>query len=818
MVSTQLKKDVDTYYLAFNQIEILSDGKNIAAGKKVIAKDSEEKGRWSKSALTDGLEIRGANKRENKTLTARREFSVKPALERALIHISGMGHYELTVNGRKVGENLLTPGWTEYTKTSLYDSYDITEMLRQDAGNALGVILAGGMFNVRSERYVKFESPFRPLMLICQLRLEYADGTTEIIGTDKQWKLFGDGFITFSGMFGGEDYDARIAAQMKGWDASGFDDRLWIRANSVQGYGAKLKGASYAAPPLKTSETLTPLRIRQISSQVYVYDLGQNVSLMPRIRVRGPQGSSVRIIPSELTHDDGTVNRASCTRGKGEAWWEYTLNGDMNGEAWFPKFFYQGGRYLQVELTAAQDGGELPVVDYLEGVVVHTSSPVAGEFSCSNEMFNRVHMLIRWAQRSNLVSIITDCPHREKMGWLEQYHLNGPALRYSYDLARLYRKTFGDMADAQAASGLVPDICPEYVIFSDDFRDSPEWGSSVILAAWQQYEWTGDRTTLERYYPVMCRYVEYLRGQSKDLILQHSLGDWHDIGPRGPGRSQLTPNKLTATAMFYEDLKTLSDIALLLGKNEDVKRYADEASEVRKAYNKEFYNKEKGIYATGSQCANSISLVFGLAEPGERSRILDAIVKDVEEKGLTAGDVGYRYLLRALADEGRSDVIYAMNNQATKPGYGYQLAEGCTSLAEAWDGLKVWSQNHFMLGQINEWFHHDLAGIAPDVQAPGYKNIIIRPQPVDGVYWAKTTYQSPRGPVSSSWKKESGRFILDLNIPAGSTATVIMPSDGQVTDELRGVEATENQCIEELEDHIYNLQSGIYSLSVSFTY
>ena len=258
--------------------------------------------------------------------------------------------------------------------------------------------------------------------------------------------------------------------------------------------------------------------------------------------------------------------------------------------------------------------------------------------------------------------MIPDLPHREKLGCVDQYPLNCPPFSYISDLARLYKKTFGDMADAQAASGLVPNICPEYVIFSDDFRDSPEWGSSVILAAWQQYEWTGDKTALEWYYPVMCRYVDYLREQSKDLILQHSLGDWHDIGPRGPGRSQLTPNKLTATAMFYEDLRTLARIAFLLGKTEEAKQYDSEAAEVKTAYNKEFFNKERGIYATGSQCANSISLVFGLAESGDRLRILDAIVKDVEEKGLTAGDVGYRYLLRALADEGRSDGIYRWSN------------------------------------------------------------------------------------------------------------------------------------------------------------
>jgi hypothetical protein len=813
MVSTKLKPDGGKYYLAFFQIEALSDGKNVAAGCKVIAKDSYEKDRWSKSALTDGLEIRGANLRENATLSARREFPVKPALKRAIAHVSGLGQYELTINGRKAGENLLSPGWTTYEKTDLYDTYDVTSLLKQGAANAVGLLLAGGMYNVRTERYVKFESLFRPLMAICQIRMEYADGSVEFIGTDRQWKIFAGSPVTFSNVFGGEDYDARIAGQFVGWDAAGYPDGAWKAATVCSGPGGQLRGVSYAAPPLRTFETLTPLRINRINDHTLVYDLGQNVSLMPRIRVSGPEGSIVRMIPSELLKDDGTVNIGSFARGKGDVWWDYTLAGDASGETWFPKFFYMGSRYIQVELFPATEGGKLPVVDYLEGVVIHTSSPVAGEFSCSNEMFNRVYTLVRWAQRSNSVSVLTDCPHREKLGWLEQYHLNGPALRYNYDLAQLYKKTFGDMADAQTPEGLVPDIAPEYVVFSGGFHDSPEWGSSVILAAWQQYEWTGDKTVFQWYYPVMCRYADYLRGQAKDRILQHGLGDWYDIGPKGPGVSQLTPIQLTATATFYEDLRTLSAIAALLGKNDDAARYASEAAEVRKAYNAEFFNAEKGIYATGSQCANAISLVFGLPDAKDRPRILDAIVKDVQEKGLTAGDVGYRYLLRALADGGRSDVIYAMNNQAVKPGYGYQLAQGATALTEAWAGNRGSSQNHFMLGQINEWFYHDLVGISPDVNAPGFKNIIIRPQPVDGVNWAKATYQSPKGEVLVSWKKESGRFILELNIPAGATATVIMPVSGAVTDESKGVAAEKSEGIKAINTSVFELQSGIYKLS-----
>ncbi|MDR3297675.1 MAG: family 78 glycoside hydrolase catalytic domain [Prevotellaceae bacterium] len=809
IVATKLRQDNGKFYLALFQIEVVADGKNVAAGAKVSAKDSDESGMWSRQALTDGLEVRGANPGDNSSLLLRREFAVKPALKRALVHVSGLGHYELRVNGSKVGESLLTPGWTTYEKTVLYDTYDLTAMLHAGAKNAIGITLAGGMYNVRADgkRYVKFESLFHPLVASCHLQLDYADGSSETLLTDPQWRCSSAGAITFSNIFGGEDYDARIAAQMGKWDAPNYDDKAWKNAAVASGLGT-LRGASHAAPPMRTYETLTPLRLRQLKPDTLVYDLGQNASIMPRIRVRGPKGAVIKLTPSELLHSNGTLNRGSQTRGTYETFWQYTLNGDTDGELWMPQFFYHGARYLQATLLPAVAGGDLPAVEELEGVVVHSASPAAGEFACSNELFNRVHTLVRWAQRSNTMSVLTDCPHREKLGWLEQYHLNGPAMMYEFDLAQLFRKTFGDMADAQTTDGLVPDIAPEYVIFSNGFRDSPEWGSAFILAAWQQYLFTADLTVFQRYYPAMCRYASYLRSKAKDGILDFGLGDWYDVGPKGPGFAQLTPVALTATATFYEDLKTLSSIAALLGKADDAKRYADEAATLRRAYNSAFWDKVAGVYATGSQCANAISLVFGLAEPHDRDRIVSALVSDVDKKGLTAGDVGYRYLLRALADAGRSDVIYRLNNQSAKPGYGYQLAQGATSLPESWKAGKGSSHNHFMLGQINEWFYHDLAGIRPDAAAPGFRHIIIAPQPANGLQWATATYRSPYGDIVSSWKKEAGQFVLELSIPAGTTATVHFPNpDVAVADEALGIIS---------EKGVLELPSGTYKLLQKF--
>jgi hypothetical protein len=420
----------------------------------------------------------------------------------------------------------------------------------------------------------------------------------------------------------------------------------------------------------------------------------------------------------------------------------------------------------------------LPVVDSLNGAVIQGASPAVGEFSCSNDLFNRIHTLIRWAQRANIVSVLTDCPHRERLGWLEQYHLNGPSLRYEFDLSQLCAKGMNDMADSQLANGLVPDIAPEFPVFNGGFRDSPEWGSSFVIVPWQQYQFTGDRELLSRYYDGMKRYAAYLRSKSKNNIVSHGLGDWYDLGPAEPGYSQLTPIALTATAFYYYDTWILAQTSALLNRTEEAKEFAEQAGEIRTAFNQRFFNPATGSYATGSQCANAIPLVMNLCEPAQRAGVLDAIVADVRRHGnaVTAGDVGYRYLLRALADGGRSDVIFDMNNQSEKPGYGYQIKMGATSLTEAWNANRSSSQNHFMLGQIMEWFYADLAGITPDPAGPGFKRIIIRPQPVGDVTWVKAAYQSARGRIECHWEKIAGKFNLHLAIPVNTTATVYLPA------------------------------------------
>jgi hypothetical protein len=702
----------------------------------------------------------------------RRGFSVGPNLKRALVNICGLGQYELRFNGQKVGSNFLSPGWTKYDKTVLYDTFDVTALLASGP-NAVGVMLGNGMYNVpnTSGRYLKFSGTFGPRKVIAQLRLEYNDGSVQVIGTDAGWRATTNGPIRFNTIYGGEDYDAR--QDQAGWDTAVFNDSGWSSAVVTSGPGGVLRGASFAAPPIQTHEVFTPTNSWSRGAGITVYDLGQNAAQIPTITVHGPAGATVKLVPSELVNSSGDI-----TPIVSPSYCLYTLKGG-GPETFTPRFFYTGYRYVQVELRDASGGtsGALPVVDALTSAVVSSASPEAGTFSSSSTLFDRIRKLIKWAQRSNAQHVITDCPQREKLGWLEQYYLHGPSLRYEQDFAALYSKCAEDMEDSQLANGLVPDIAPEYTVFGGGFRDSPEWGSAFIFSPWQQYEFYGETQILSRHYAGMKAYVDYLSANSSGYIVNYGLGDWFDLGPGTLGSAQLTPVAVTATATYYAAAKTLSQIAALLGNTADAATYATLATNINSAFNAQFANAD-GSYSTGSQTANAMPLVLGMVPAANRAKTQAALVQDVRGRGysLTAGDIGHRYLLRALADAGRSDVIFDLHSKTNTPGYGYILNLGATALTEGWDGSA--SQNHFMLGHIIEWFYHDLAGIQPDPAVPGFQKIIIQPAIVGDVTWAAAGYNSIRGMISNRWELNGNQMTMNVSVPVGATATVWLPTLG----------------------------------------
>ena len=745
----------------------------------------------------------------------RRTFQIGKSVERALLYISGMGHYEARLNGTKLEEAVLAPGWTNYRKTVFYNTFDVTSLLRMGE-NALGIMLGNGMYHVVKTpgRYTKFTGSFGQPKLIAQLQIAFSDGSTVEIVTDKNWKTL-SGPIVYSSTFGGEDFDARL--EPVGWDRAGFDDRRWAEAREVNGPGGVL--VSQTNPDIKVLEVFHPVRTTEPKPGVLVYDLGQNFSGWPGIKVRGPAGATLRLFPGELLDENGLVSQRSSggSERAGYQWYSYTLNG-AGDESWQPRFAYYGFRYVQVEgaATTQAPSPDKPRMLALDGEFLHSSARPVGEFSCSNPLFNDIHRLITAAVRSNMQSVLTDCPHREKLGWLEETHLLGSAIMYNYDVLRLYRKISADMRDSQTPEGLVPDIAPEYVVFEGGFRDSPEWGSAVVFNPWLAYRHYGDRRILGEHYGEMKRYVEYLTSRAKDGIVSHGLGDWYDIGPKPPGVAQLTSTDLTATSVYYAAIMTLGRIAALLEKDADARVWMTLGAEVRRAFTAKLYDPNSGIYDRGSQTAFAMPLVVGLVAEEDRKSVLDKLVEAVRKNGngVTAGDIGFHFVVQALAEGGRSDVLFDMLARTDGPSYGFQLKQGATTLTEAWDAGPASSQNHFMLGHAEEWFYRYLAGLDLDFSRPATEQIQIRPNVVGDITEATATHDSILGRIVSHWKTQTGQIQLAVTVPPNASATVHVPTSDPDSVAEGGVAAAHSKGVRPISRGsgaaIFNVESGSY--------
>jgi len=699
----------------------------------------------------------------------RKEFVASKKVKNAYVAVSGLGHYELSLNGKKVGNRFLAPGWTQYDKSCLYNMYEVTEQI-QEGKNALGALVGCGFYNVNNERYIKFAITYGAPTLICKLKIEYEDGSTETIVSDDTWKT-DKSPITFTSIFGGEDYDANL--EQSDWNTWDFSDADWKKAIVSRGPGGELKvEMDY---PLQVMEVFDDPLITT-PENIYLYDFRQNASGIIKLKVAGKKGQTLRLHPAERLQENGLMNQK--TSGT-PCYFEYTLKGEGE-EVWVPKFTYYGFRYVQVE-GAVPEGypnpENLPVITELHSLHTRNSSPSVGEFECSNDLFNRTYQLIDWSVKSNLASVTTDCPHREKLGWLEQTHLMGNSIRYMYDNYNLYDKIIDDMIASQTEEGLVPDISPEYVEFIAGFRDSPEWGSSSIILPWYLYIWYGDTQAMEKAYPMMKGYMAYLGSKAENHILDHGLGDWYDLGPESPGHAQLTPKSLTSTAIYFYDLKLLSQMAEMIGQISDADHYANLAEQVRLAFNNKFFNTEEKKYSTGSQTSYAMPLYFGMVDAEYEQEVRENLVEELKRNNnaLTSGDVGYRYLVQTLQESGYSDIIYKMNYRSDVPGYGYQLEKGATSLTESWKAEGA-SHNHMMLGHLMEWFYGALGGIKQAENSVAFKNIVIEPEVVGDVNSCQTSYDSPYGEISCDWRLGGENYFeMTIEIPCNTTATVYFP-------------------------------------------
>ncbi|MBR0049475.1 MAG: family 78 glycoside hydrolase catalytic domain [Prevotella sp.] len=693
-----------------------------------------------------------------KSILLRKEFKPRKKVADAIAYVCGLGHYEFKINGRKIGDSAFAPLWSEYSKTVYYNVYDVTPSL-SEGENAVTLLLGNGFFNVqRGGRYSKLQTSFGPPQLFFRMDITYYDGTTEQIVSDPSWK-WDISPITFNSIYGGESYDARLEASHN-----------WKPVVITEGPEGRLRPET--CQPVKVMEHYDVVSWNPATS---VADMGQNLAGFPQLTVSGQRGQTVRLLVSERLTPQGTCDQSQTGRPH---YYEYTLKGDHQ-EQWQPRFSYYGFRYIQVEGAVMQgqpNPHSLPVIHSLRSCFVYNSAPEVSAFWCNNTILTTTHRLIERAERSNMQAVLTDCPHREKLGWLEQDHLCGPSLLYNYDMTRLVPKIIRDIVDTQKPDGMVPTTAPQYVSFGNLFDDSPEWGSTLIILPFQYYDMYGDSTLITDNYEPMRRYVDYLTSRADSGIVSHGLGDWYDYGPGRAGFSKNTPVPLVATAHYIYDLQLVTEAAHMTGRTADAKKYGALYHKVVNAFNRHFYNPDSCYYGTGSQTSNALPLFLGICG-NNKAAVLNSLVDDIHAHGnrLTTGDVGNRYLFRVLADNGLDDLLFQMLNHYDTPGYGFQIAQGATTLTEQWDPRQGASENHFMLGQIDEWLFRSISGIRQKPGTHGMRHLVISPAHVEGIHTVSTTIHTLYGEVKVEMHDNGSQ--LTVTIPGGCDAEIRRQGD-----------------------------------------
>ena len=683
-----------------------------------------------------------ADKLSDKSIYLRRSIKLQGAVRQATVYIVGLGFYELTIDGSKVGDAEFAPLWSDYDKSIFYNEYDVTDyFLSKTSKHLLQVLLGNGFYNEQGKRYAKMNISFGPPTLLFHLHIVYLDGRTQDVVSDASWQ-WAQSPITFNSIYGGEDYDARMVPST--WQPV-------VIQEAPKGILRK-----QMAEPVKIMERYGVKDTVRCDS-VLVLDMGQNLAGFPAITVCGKVGQRLKLIPGETLTKEGLVSQKQSGRPH---FYIYTLGTSHQTETWHPRFSYYGYRYLQIE-------GDLEVLRKVESCFVYNSARKTGSFECSNQLFNDTYRLIDRAIRSNWQAVWTDCPHREKLGWLEQDWLNGEGLLANYDCRTMIVQTMQNIADAQFDNGALPEIAPNLCVFegswASPFLESPEWGGAFIALPFLYRDFYGDDTLMTRYRPQMKRYVDYLATQDSCYILKQGLGDWYDYGPGRAGFAQNTPMALVSTAHYYWWNHLMQE---------------PRADSIRAAFIREFYHPDTHRVGTGSQCAYAIALEMGLVPEKDRQTVLDSLVADIHHHGdrLTTGDVGNRYLFNALIHHGQQELLYKMLNHYDVPGYGYQIKLGHTTLTEQWNPEHGASMNHFMMGHLNNLLVPYILGI----WRQGSQNVIA-PHPIGDLTWCKGSMEE----VQVAWHIEGDTFVVDVNIPTGTTATVKMPYSGlcQVLDE-----------------------------------
>jgi len=699
----------------------------------------------------------------------RKTFEQHKKIKSARAYIAAAGLYELSINGKKIGNHRMDPMYTRFDRRTLYVTYDVTNNLR-DGKNAIGVLLGNGWYNHQSTAVWDFhKANWRARPTFClDLRITYEDGTVETITSGKGWKTSLSPVI-FNSIYTAEHYDARL--EQPGWNTAGFDDTKWKNVYYRSAPSANI--VAQAMHPIRNVEEISSKSIKKFNDTTYVFDLGRNIAGVSQITIDGPAGTIVKLKHGERLYPTGHIDMSNI-----DAHYRPTDNTDpfqtdiliLSGkgkQTFMPHFNYKGFQYVEVTSSA-------PVKlqkENLVGYFMHSDVPVTGSVASSNPTIDKIWSATNNSYLSNLFGYPTDCPQREKNGWTGDAQIAIETGLYSFDGITVYEKWMADHRDEQQPNGVLPSIIPTDG-WGYEWGNGPDWTSTIAIIPWNIYLFYGDQKLLADCYPNIKLYVDHIDELYPTGTTTWGLGDWVPVKSK-------SPVELTSTCYYYADAVILAKAAKLLGKDDDFNKYTALAEKIKQAFNAKFLNAATGIYGSGVQTELSVPLFWGLVPEEMKSKVAENLAKRVEADGfhLDVGLLGQKAILNALTENGYAEVAYKLAAQKTYPSWGWWIENGATTLYENWNiqAESDISLNHIMFGEIGAWIYKGLGGIRPDAANPGFKNVILEPHFVTGMDHFEAKHISPYGEITSSWKREGKGMSYTVTIPANSTATVKVP-------------------------------------------
>lgn len=757
-------------------VEIWNGGKKMLSPPAWFETGKMSPSDWSAAWITDEHD-----KEYEPSPMFRKDFDISKPVTSARCYISGLGYYSLYFNGKAAGEHVLDPGFTDFGKRILYLTYDITGMIR-NGQNCIGVQLGNGWFNEQTPTVWHFDrAPWRKRpQMICEIHLNYADGSREIVKTDDSWKT-ATGPLLFDNIHVGATYDARL--EQKGWNTAGFDDSVWKNAAITQPSASFME--AHKMPSIGVSKVLESKSVTKKSDLCYVFDMGINTAGVVQLEVKGEAGTRIRLRHGEMLDRDGNVDQRNISmhlrpRNEREVIQtdEYILKGE-GVETFVPPFTYHGFRY--VELTSSKPVAIENIA--LKTLKMHSDVKETGSFRCSNDLINNIFEICRNSYLSNLYGIPTDCPTREKNGWMADGFMVQEAGMLNYDSRNIYAKWVKDMTDAQERNGNVPGIVPTSWRWNSNWA-GPIWDAAIFIVPTLLYNYTGDVESMKNIYETCKRYLEYAKTIETDKgLLKDGLGDWLYY-------KAITPGDFMVSCYYYWDNILMAKMAVLTGNASDEAQYLQKAEELKALINLHYFDEEKMSYANETQLSYALPLYMNIAPEPYRKQLAEKLNDMVaaNDYSLDFGFIGSLIVPDLMSEMGYAESVYKMVTKETMPSWGYWIkAFDATSLFETWDvsrNIGDASLNHPSMGAIAAWMYKTLAGINVDPDEPAFKKVIIRPNFIGDLDFVEAAYESQYGPVKSAWKRDGQKITLNVTIPATSTATVILP--GQKARQIKG--------------------------------